>query len=221
MHLQEALKCVSDYRAPSDFSRFREHIDPAWIEAALWATGTASIRRRRLPAEQAIWLVLGMALLRRESIERVVAMLGLALPTATGHAPAKSSLAQARQRLGDEPLAYLFAVTADRWARESAKRHRWRGLSLHGLDGTKLRVPDSLENWAVSGNLWNHTLGNRGVKVESGVAGTSCPTWAARSQAYNGINAWRMLQPSHHQDHQRTRARVESVRTVADSLTSR
>jgi len=45
----------------------------AWIEDALWAPGTASIRLRRLPAEQAIWLVLGMALLRRESIERQVA----------------------------------------------------------------------------------------------------------------------------------------------------
>jgi hypothetical protein len=151
VQLQKALECLPGFVVPSDFGRFREHIDPAWIEEALHATGTASLRRRRLPAEQAIWLVLGMALLRGESIERVATMLGLALPAASGHAPAKSSLAQARSRLGGEPLAYLFTVTADRWAGQSADRHRWRGLSLHGLDGTTLRVPDSPENWAAFG----------------------------------------------------------------------
>jgi hypothetical protein len=151
MDLQEALESLSGFVVPSDFGRFREHIDPAWIEEALCATGKASVRRRRFPAEQAIWLVIGMALLRRESIERVVAMLGLALPATKGQTAAKSGIAKARSRLGEEPLAYLFTVTADRWATESADRHRWRELSLHGLDGTTLRVPDSPENWAAFG----------------------------------------------------------------------
>ena len=128
---------------PSEFGRFRDHVDSAWIEEALWATGTASLRRRRMPAEQASWLVLGMALVRRESIDRVAKMLDLALPSSDGQPIAKSSLAQARTRLGEDPLAYLFAVTADRWAKESADRHAWRGLTLHGIDGTTLRVPDS------------------------------------------------------------------------------
>lgn len=69
--------------------------------------GTATVRRRRLPADQVLWLVVGMALLRNESIERVAAMLNLALPTGTrGDAVAKSALSQARRRLGEEPLAY-------------------------------------------------------------------------------------------------------------------
>jgi hypothetical protein len=42
------------------FDRLRSSIDPDWIEAALEATGTATLRRRRLPAEQVIWLVLGI-----------------------------------------------------------------------------------------------------------------------------------------------------------------
>lgn len=151
IQLQEALESLAGFVVPADFGRFRQHIDPAWIEEALDATGTASVRRRRLPAEQAIWLVIGMALLRQESIERVVMMLGLALPAARGDTAAKSGIAQARKRLGEEPLAYLFTTTADRWATQSADRHRWRGLSLHGLDGTTLKVPDSPENWAAFG----------------------------------------------------------------------
>lgn len=151
MQLEQALESVVGSVVPSEFGRFRDHLNPAWIEDALWATGTASLRRRRLPAEQAIWLVLGMALLRRESIDRVAKMLDLALPSTDGQPIAKSSLAQARTRLGEDPLAYLFAVTADRWATESADRHAWRGLTLHGIDGTTLRVPDSPENWAAFG----------------------------------------------------------------------
>jgi hypothetical protein len=151
IQLQEALESLAGFVVPADFGRFRQHIDPAWIEEALDATGTASVRRRRLPAEQAIWLVIGMALLRQESIERVVMMLGLALPAARGDTAAKSGIAQARKRLGEDPLAYLFATTADRWATQSADRHRWRGLSLHGLDGTTLKVPDAPENWAAFG----------------------------------------------------------------------
>lgn len=68
------------------------------------ATGTASVRRRRLPAEQVVWMVLGMALMRNESIDRVVALLDLALPTPDDTTAAKSAIAQARKRLGAEPM---------------------------------------------------------------------------------------------------------------------
>ena len=37
--------------APEQFDRFRQHIDPVWVEEAVVATGFASIRRRRLPAD--------------------------------------------------------------------------------------------------------------------------------------------------------------------------
>ena len=43
-------------------------------------------------------------------------------------------------------MAYLFATTAAAWAAKSADRHRWRGLALHGADGTTLRVADTPEN---------------------------------------------------------------------------
>lgn len=147
MRLEEALTFVADSLVPSDLERFREHIDPVWIEEALASTGTATVRKRRMPAEQVLWLVIGMALMRNDSIERVAATLDLALPVGTGHGIAKSSLAEARQRLGDEPLAYLFGVTGDFWAERSAKQHAWRGLYLFGADGSTMRVPDSKENW--------------------------------------------------------------------------
>jgi hypothetical protein len=144
MELAEAFECVAEI-IPSELRRFQDHIDPIWIEEALEATGTATVRRRRLPADQVVWMVLGMGLLRDDAIERVVDSLDLALP-GRGGLVAKSAIAQARQRLGDEPLAYLFATTAAAWAAKSAERHSWRGLALYGADGTTLRVADTAEN---------------------------------------------------------------------------
>lgn len=149
MPLDDAFECVAEV-IPGDLERFQKHIDPVWIEEALEATGTATVRRRRLPADQVVWMVLGMGLLRDDAIDRVVDSLDLALPGRSGLV-AKSAIAQARQRLGDEPLAYLFAMTAAAWASKSADRHRWRGLALYGADGTTLRVADTTENRAVFG----------------------------------------------------------------------
>jgi hypothetical protein len=42
----------------------------------LAATGPASVRRRKLPAEHVVWLVMGMGLFRDRSIPEVVHYLG-------------------------------------------------------------------------------------------------------------------------------------------------
>ncbi|MCE9674127.1 IS4 family transposase [Myxococcus stipitatus] len=138
--------------APEQFDRFRQHIDPVWVEEAVVATGFASVRRRRLPADQVIWLVVGMALMRNESIQRVASLLNVALPARSGATGvASSALTQARQRLGDEPMEYLFHTTASAWAHRSARAHPWRQLAVYALDGTTVRVPDSPDNWGEFG----------------------------------------------------------------------
>lgn len=148
MRLHQALACVAEAPRPESLDAFRSRIDPDWICRALEATGTASLRRRRLPAEQVVWLVLGMALYRDRSIVEVAESLDLVLPDERGTSPAKSAVAQARGRLGGEPLRWLFDTSAERWSHAGADRHRWRGLALYGADGTSLRVPDSPKNRA-------------------------------------------------------------------------
>ncbi len=137
---------LANYATPEALDGLKAHLKPDWIEEALCATGTASVRRRRLPAEQVVWLVIAMAMYRNQPIEAVVDLLGLALPDQKGTLMAKSAIAQARARLKDEALEYLFTVTALEWAARSADAHRWRGLALYGWDGTTLDVPDSPEN---------------------------------------------------------------------------
>ena len=148
--LEQALHDIA-VTIPSNLDGLKAHLSPDLIEEALSYTGTASIRRRRLPAEQVVWLLIGMALYRRDPIETVAERLDLVLPDKRGTLLAKSAIAQARQRLKDEALEYLFAVTAAEWSARSADAHRWRGFALYGWDGTTMRVPDSPENRAAFG----------------------------------------------------------------------
>lgn len=158
--LDQALQDVAAYALPDGLEGLKAHLNPDWIEEALAYTGTASIRRRRLPAEQVVWLVIGMALYRREPIESIVEKLDLALPDKKRTLLAKSAIAQARKRLKDEALEYLFTVTAAEWSARSAEQHRWRGFALYGWDGTTMRVPDSPENREAFGA---GNSGSRGV----------------------------------------------------------
>lgn len=144
--LTEALEFTSEFTQRS-FPRLVEHLDHAWVEEALLSTGTATIRRRRMPAEQTVWLVVGMALMRDLPITAVARQLDIALPAADGsRTVASSALTQARARLGADPLEWLFLRSAEEWANRSADTDRWRGLALYGVDGTTLRVADSDEN---------------------------------------------------------------------------
>lgn len=136
----------SDDGAGELLERFRASLDPDWIDEALEATGTATVRRRRLPAEQVVWLVLGMGIYRNKPITEIVAELDLALPGRRGPRAASSSVTQARERLGGEPLRWLFERCAEAWAHASARRHAWRGLAIYGVDGTTIRLPDSEAN---------------------------------------------------------------------------
>ena len=150
--LSSALQELADQPGPETLDTFRQGLDPRWIQEALEATGTATLRKRRLPAEQVVWLVLGMALVRDRPIADVVSHLDLALP-GPGGTPvvAPSSVAQARDRLGAEPLEWLFNKSAGSWAHASARQDEWCGLALYAIDGTTLRIADSDANRASFG----------------------------------------------------------------------
>src|SRR5439155_23785764 len=123
MDLGQALLQAGEGRAEASFALFAETLDPEWIERALRATDKASVRRRKLPAEYVMWLVIGMGLLRDRSIQEVVRHLHLVLPGVDPPARAHvtgGAIVQARDRLGDQPLETLFATTAARWATGSA-----------------------------------------------------------------------------------------------------
>ncbi len=129
------------------FERFKLDVDMAWIEEALVATGAASIRHRKFPADQVAWLVIGMALFRDLPIADVVRHLELVLPDGAGNRKiADSSVHEGRSRMGSKPMKWLFERTASEWVQEDALRRPWRGRPVYGVDGSSIRVPDSYVN---------------------------------------------------------------------------
>jgi hypothetical protein len=161
--LTESLEYTAAF-TPAAFPTLMKDLDPRWIDEALETTGTATMRHRRLPADRAVWLVLGMAVLRDWSITTIVNQLELAMPSPSGlRTVAPSTIVKARARLGADPIEVLFTRSGDEWAHASADRHRWRGLALYAVDGTTLRVADSDENRAHFGS---HDAG-----AERGISG--------------------------------------------------
>lgn len=157
--LAAALEALTEL-GPQGIARFQASLDIGWVEQALEATGKASIRRRKLPADQAVWLVLGMGLFEDRSIRDLVDHLSLVLPGTESLAP--SAVSQARYRLGPEPMAYLFRRVAEAWA-DTPGLGGYKGLSLHGVDGTCVRVQDSDENFGHFGKP-----GGRGGSNDAG-----------------------------------------------------
>jgi Insertion element 4 transposase N-terminal/Transposase DDE domain len=151
MHLQQQLNQTLE-RTPSELTRLCELIDPQWIDHALAATGKASIRRRKLPAEHVIWLVIGLALFRNQPIWHVVRQLDLCLGSDECVAP--SATVQGRQRLGSEPLQELFSQMTRAWGHQT-QQPGGLGLRMLAVDGVVWSTPDTPENRQALGDCAN------------------------------------------------------------------
>lgn len=103
------------YERPIDV--FNKHIPLAWVEEAVQQTGRVSLRKRRLPAEQAVWY----GLQRNRSIQDVCDKLELAFPDVEGELTpmVTSSIIKGKERLGDKPIRYLFKTIAQQWEHHS------------------------------------------------------------------------------------------------------
>lgn len=87
-----------------------------------------------------VWVVLGMAFYRDESVWDITSNMQLMLP---GKRPlvTPSALVQARQRLGSNAVKQVFTSTAEIWNAE-ANSPTWHGLTLLVM----WRAPDLKEN---------------------------------------------------------------------------
>jgi hypothetical protein len=146
MHLQQALLDLGELFNFSDLSTFTQNIPVEWVESALQLSSQASIRRRRLPSDQVLWLVLGMALFRDEPVHEVARRLNIcAQGLASDCLLARSGISEARKRLGADPVEKLFRQTGAQWGHERYSNDTWQGLQVFAVDGALLRTPDTPE----------------------------------------------------------------------------
>jgi hypothetical protein len=122
-----------------------------WVQECLEASGIRTLRQRRLPCAMTVWLVILLALFRRHSYLNLLGMLEgsrWAIRYWRGRPPpCSTALTKARDRLGVEPLAWLYHRSAGEWGKAGG------GYSFHGrrvcaIDGFTLKTWDSDENRA-------------------------------------------------------------------------
>ncbi|MCG9599428.1 transposase domain-containing protein, partial [Vibrio sp. Isolate31] len=134
---------VDDFANPESLSLFQKDLPLDWINQALSETNKASMRRRKLPAELVVWLVVGIGLYRDRPITDVLDKLDLKLSNSLGETIAPSAIPQARKRLTAKPLKSLFSITAKHWTQSEDAGDKWNGLSLFSIDGTQFRTHDN------------------------------------------------------------------------------
>lgn len=127
-------------------------LHPGWVREAIARCGQPSQRLRKLPTRLTLWVVILMGLFRRHSYVNLLGLLfeaGRSRSLWAHHAgpPSSSALSKARDRLGVEPLRYLFAKSAREWVGVTQALD-FHGRRIQAMDGSTMRVPDTPANEA-------------------------------------------------------------------------
>lgn len=189
----DTLHFLANHLESPDWRRLGEHLPIEWIEQAVLRTDATSIRHRRLPAEQVVWLMVALALYRHKSIGEVLDDLGLAVPNSQTPFVSKSAAAQARQRLGSDPLKWLFDHSARHWSGQDRRAYLFKGLQLFAMDGTTLRTHDNVETRSHFGAQLYASGAVASYPQVRGVTLTALPTHIVHSAAFGPYGTNEML----------------------------
>jgi hypothetical protein len=121
------------------------------VDEVVLAAGRREHRKRLLPARVVVYFVMGLALFYGDAYEEVMRKLAAGLKTLRvwrreWAVPTSGALTQARQRLGPEVMAELFARVAVPCAHRSTPGAWMAGRRLMSLDGFELDAPESAAN---------------------------------------------------------------------------
>lgn len=143
MQLSTALSLVNSNNV-TEFQNLAEILSPEIISAGLKENGIATIRKRKLPMENMVWAIIGMALFRKFPMRQLLNQLDIILPNGMPYV-ASSAVTQARKKLGSKVIESVFQQTQQQWNHD-ANHGQWCGLNLLGVDGVVWRTPDTDEN---------------------------------------------------------------------------
>jgi hypothetical protein len=127
------------------------------IEIALAQTHSHEERKRALPSHLVVCLIIAMSLWSKASMRTVLKNLVDGLSEAWvrvgkyWRVPCKSSITEARQRIGSQVMSRLFYLVVRPLATEKTAGAFLGGLRIMAVDGTVFDVPDSEANARVFG----------------------------------------------------------------------
>lgn len=145
MELSQALGIIN-ITSPEHARSLSDLIPADLIRQALTLTDTVTLRKRKLPLESMIWLVVGMSVFCNRPMTEIVNLMDIVDRTGTPFT-ARSSVIQRRKTLGEAAVRELFDITQRHW-NQQANHPQWHGLNLFAVDGVVWRTPDTPENRA-------------------------------------------------------------------------
>jgi hypothetical protein len=140
-------------RQAFDLAALKQVLPGALIRSALVEANRQGQRVRKLPPDLVVWLLVGMNLFRRLSIQACLERVTVALGEGWSYAerPCKTSISKARDRLGVDVLVALFRESAAFLGERHRAKSKFHGKEVLALDGSTGRVPDTRQNEAVFG----------------------------------------------------------------------
>lgn len=127
------------------------------IEQAIGETNSYEDRKRALPSHLVVCLIIAMSLWSRASMRTVLKNLVDGLSEACvrvgqyWRVPCKSSITEARQRIGPQVMSRLFHLVARPLATSDTEGAFLGGRRIMAVDGTVFDVPDTVANARVFG----------------------------------------------------------------------
>lgn len=113
------------------------------VKEVLQRLGTAEHKCPRLPSWFMVWFVIALGLFCRDSYRQVSRWLQ---PYRRNGTPPRSSLCEARQRLGVAPLRVLYEVVVELLGKLNTPGAFYQGMRLMALDGFVVDVADTEKN---------------------------------------------------------------------------
>ena len=162
------------------------------VDDVITETRRGEQRKRLLPARVTVYFTLALALFCGDSYEEVMRKLVqglsfLAIWKKEWHVPTASALAQARERLGSEPLRELFERVAVPCAQLSTAGAWAGGRRLMSIDGVRLDAADTPANAEFFGRP-GHARGGGPFPQVLVVALAECGTRAVTAAETGGAN---------------------------------
>ncbi|WP_422528214.1 IS4 family transposase [Serratia fonticola] len=145
MELSQALGIIN-VTSPEHARSLSDLIPTELIHQALTLTDTVTLRKRKLPLESMIWLVVGMSIFCNRPMTDIVNLMDITDRTGAPFT-ARSSVVQRRKTLGEDAVRELFDITQQHWNQQAA-HPQWYGLNLFAVDGVVWRTADTPENSA-------------------------------------------------------------------------
>lgn len=157
MQLKE-LSLTSPKISPEEILQALEAAIPSQkIEAAIVRTQSQHQRNRALPTHLVVALIIAMSLWSQDSIEDVLKNLVHGLSSQWVRLsqrwknPSKSSISEARQRVGPQVMSQLFHLVARPLGSAETPGVFLNGLRMMAVDGSTLDLPDTDANARVFG----------------------------------------------------------------------